>query len=86
MVCMADHGGSLLGAMTSDGTPQGREIMTPSQINKALELVETATGEKPALIDMAACLMASSEVAYQLRDRAGYYLASQEVTSKTYQQ
>lgn len=85
MVCMADHGGSLLGAMTSDGTPQGHEIMTPSQISKALELVENATGAKPALIDMAACLMASSEVAHQLKDRADYYLASQEVTSKTYQ-
>ncbi len=85
MVCMADHGGSILGAMTSDFTPRNHEIMDPTQIGKALQLAEQATGQKPALLDMAACLMASGEVAYQLRDRAEYYLSSQEVTSKTYQ-
>lgn len=85
MICFADHGGSILGAMTSDGTPTGHDIMNPSQIERALQLAEKATGVKPDVIDMAACLMASGEVASQLSDRAHYYLASQEVTSKTYQ-
>lgn len=86
-VCFADHGGSILGAMTSDGTPSasGHDIINPAQLNKSLELVEKATGVKPNVIDFAACLMASGEVASQLSDRADYYLASQEVTSKTYQ-
>ena len=79
MVVLADHGGGWLGAFTSDASASGHSIMTPDQISSAFKLAETATGKKPEVVDMVACLMATSEVAYQMKDRAKYLLASEEI-------
>ena len=79
MVVLADHGGGWLGAFTSDASASGHSIMTPDQISSAFKIAETATGKKPEVVDMVACLMATSEVAYQMKDRAKYLLASEEI-------
>lgn len=79
MVVLADHGGGFLGAFTSDASASGHSIMKPDQIASAFKIAETATGKKPEVVDMVACLMGSSEVAYQMKDRAKYLLASEEI-------
>jgi hypothetical protein len=79
MVVLADHGGGFLGAFTSDASASGHSIMKPDQIASAFKIAETATGQKPDVVDMVACLMGSSEVAYQMKDRAKYLLASEEI-------
>lgn len=79
MVVLADHGGGFLGAFTSDASASGHGIMKPDQIASAFKIAETATGKKPEVVDMVACLMATSEVAYQMKDRAKYLLASEEI-------
>jgi hypothetical protein len=79
MVVLCDHGGGFLGAFTSDASASGHSIMKPEDISSAFKIAETATGKKPEVIDMVACLMATSEVAYELKDRAKYFLASEEI-------
>ena len=79
MVVLADHGGGFLGAFTSDASASGHGIMKPDQIASAFKIAETATGKKPEVVDMVACLMATSEVAYEMKDRAKYLLASEEI-------
>lgn len=79
MVVLADHGGGWLGAFTSDASASGHSIMKPDEIASAFKIAETATGKKPEVVDMVACLMATSEVAYQMKDRAKYLLASEEI-------
>jgi hypothetical protein len=79
MVVLADHGGGWLGAFTSDASASGHSIMKPDEIASAFKVAETATGKKPEVVDMVACLMATSEVAYQMKDRAKYLLASEEI-------
>ncbi len=79
MVVLADHGGGFLGAFTSDANASGHAIMKPAAIASAFKIAETATGKKPEVVDMVACLMATSEVAHQMRDRAKYLLASEEI-------
>jgi hypothetical protein len=79
MVALCDHGGAWLGAFTSDASATGHDIMKPGDIASAFKVAETATGKKPAVVDMVACLMASSEVAYEMKDRAKYLLASEEI-------
>lgn len=79
MVVLADHGGGFLGAFTSDASASGHSIMKPNDIASAFKIAETATGKKADVVDMVACLMATSEVAYEMKDRASYFLASEEV-------
>lgn len=79
MVVLADHGGGWLGAFTSDASASGHSIMKPEEISSAFKIAETATGKKPEVVDMVACLMATSEVAYEMKDRAKYLLASEEI-------
>ena len=79
MVVLADHGGGWLGAFTSDASASGHSIIKPDEIASAFKIAETATGKKPEVVDMVACLMATSEVAFEMKDRAKYLLASEEI-------
>ena len=79
MGVLADHGGGWLGAFTSDASASGHSIMKHEDISAAFKIAETATGQKPDVVDMVACLMATSEVSYQMKDRAKYLLASEEI-------
>lgn len=78
VVIFNDHGGGFTGAM-SDDTDGG--FMSMPQMREAFEKVELNTGVKPKIIGYDACLMAGTEVAYELRDRADILLASQETES-----
>jgi hypothetical protein len=81
LVVLMDHGGGWRGAFTDDATAGGNHIMTTPQIAKAFRDAEKETGVKPDVIDMVACLMGSGEVAYELKDRAQYMTASEEIAT-----
>jgi len=79
MVVLMDHGGGWTGAFTNDATASGGGIMTNPQIAEAFREAEKETGVKPDVVHMAACLMASTESAYELKDSAKYLVASEEM-------
>jgi hypothetical protein len=79
LVVLMDHGGGWRGAFTDDASSEGGHIMKPQGITEALKLAETATGKKPDVVDMVACLMASGEMAYEMRDASKYLVASEEM-------
>lgn len=79
LLVMMDHGGGWQGAFSDSAAADGEHIMMTPQISEALKDAEKATGKKPDVIDMMACLMGSGEVAYELRDRAQFYVASEEL-------
>ncbi|MHC9541360.1 MAG: clostripain-related cysteine peptidase [Vulcanimicrobiota bacterium] len=81
LVVLMDHGGGWRGAFTDDATAGGNHIMTTPQIASAFRDTEKATGVKPDVIDMVACLMGSGEVAYELKDRAQYMTGSEEIAT-----
>ncbi len=70
-----DHGGGFTGAMSDDGSGG---FMSVPQIRQAIEEAEKITGKKLDIIGMDACLMGEAEVAYELKDTARYFLASEE--------
>lgn len=70
-----DHGGGFTGAMSDDS--DGRTMTVP-QIRQALEEAQRITGKKIDILGMDACLMAETEVAYELKGVADIYLASEE--------
>ena len=77
-VCLVlnDHGAGFVGAMTDDGSGEG--IMSTPDIKKALADAEEITGKKIDVLGFDACLMAETEVAYELKDHANIYMASEE--------
>ena len=77
-VCLVlnDHGGGFVGAMTDDGSGNG--IMSTPNLKKALADAEAITGKKIDVLGFDACLMAETEVAYELKDHANIYMASEE--------
>ena len=77
-VCLVlnDHGGGFVGAMTDDGSGNG--IMSTPNLKKALADTEAITGKKIDVLGFDACLMAETEVAYELKDHANIYMASEE--------
>ncbi|MCD6310138.1 MAG: hypothetical protein J7M18_05450 [Candidatus Eremiobacteraeota bacterium] len=70
-----DHGGGFTGAMADD---TDGDFMSVPQIAKALREAEKATGKKIDIVGFDACLMAETEVAYELKDHANILLASEE--------
>lgn len=72
---MNSHGGGFTGAMADDG---GSGAMPIPQMREALEKAQEITGKKIDIIGFDACLMAESEVAYELKDTADIMLASEE--------
>ncbi|MCL5037336.1 MAG: clostripain-related cysteine peptidase [Chloroflexi bacterium] len=75
MLIISDHGGGWSGAISDDS--HGGWMNTP-QIAEALKKAEAATGKKIDVLGFDACLMASTEVAHELKDNATYLVASQE--------
>jgi hypothetical protein len=75
VLLVASHGKGWKG-VCRDGEAGWMEI---PQMQQALQSARETTGEKLALIGFDACLMASTEVAYQLRNEANFMVASQEV-------
>ncbi len=53
------------------------DALTVADVANALQMVKGATGKSVDLLYLDACLMAMSEVANELRDGAGYLLASE---------
>lgn len=75
MVIVSDHGNGWQGAV-QDFSHDG--WMTLPQIREGFEKAQAATGRKVDVIGFDACLMASSEVAHELKDQANYLVASEE--------
>lgn len=77
-VCLVlnDHGGGFTGAMSDDGS--GKGSMSVPDMKKALAEAEAITGKKIDVLGFDACLMAETEVAYELKDHANIFMASEE--------
>ena len=75
MLIMSDHGGGWSGAISDDS--QGGWLSTP-QIAEALAAARAETGKAIDVLGFDACLMASAEVAHELKDEAKFLVASQE--------
>lgn len=72
---ISDHGEGWQGAIEDDSHED--QMKTPL-IRAALENAEKETGVKLDVIGFDACLMGSTEVAYELRNNARYFIASEE--------
>jgi hypothetical protein len=76
MVVVSDHGGGWLGANHSESTDSW---MSAQDLEDGFKKAQQLTGKKVDVIGFDQCLMASTEVAYQLRDCASYMVGSEEV-------
>lgn len=72
---MNDHGGGWVSAMSDD--TNGGSFSMP-QIKQALADAEKVTGKKIDVFGFDACLMADAQAAYEFKDVANFYLASEE--------
>lgn len=70
-----DHGGGFTGAM-SDETDG--DFMSIPDTKRAFSELQAETGKKVDIIGYDACLMAGTEIAYELKDNAEIFLAAQE--------
>ncbi|MDQ7821577.1 MAG: clostripain-related cysteine peptidase [Candidatus Eremiobacteraeota bacterium] len=76
LVVVMDHGYGFL------GSPDDNEVkhtMTINEMSLAMRKAQDLTGKKVDIIGFDTCLMAQAEVAYQLRDAAGYLVATEEI-------
>lgn len=73
VILASDHGAGILGGFEDRG-----KMMTLPQVNEGLLEAEKQTGIKPEVLIFDACLMAQTEVAYELKDRAKVMVASEE--------
>ncbi|MGV8124413.1 MAG: clostripain-related cysteine peptidase [Candidatus Xenobiia bacterium LiM19] len=74
ILIISDHGGGWTGAISDDSSGGWMET---KQIREALEAAEKATGQKLDILGFDACVMASTEVGYELKDSANFMVASQ---------
>jgi hypothetical protein len=72
---LADHGAGWKGALSDDTS---EDSMSTPNIRKAIEDAEKITGVKIDIVGFDACLMATGEVATELKNAAKYMVASQE--------
>ena len=72
---MNDHGGGYTGAMVDETDGY---CMSVPDLRKAIEDAENTLGKKVDIIGFDACLMAETEVAYELKDCGKILLASEE--------
>lgn len=73
---ISDHGDGWKGAAQDYS---GGSWMSLKEIHEGISDAQAKTGKKLGLIGFDACLMANTEVAYQLRNDADYLVGSQEV-------
>jgi len=76
MVIISDHGNGWRGAVEDAGHGTWMKL---EDIEEGLKKARTATGKPLDVLGFDACLMASAEVAHQLKDEAKYLVVSQEV-------
>ena len=79
MVVMAGFGNGWSGAMIDVGD---RTLMSLPDIHQALQSAQAATGKKIDVLGFDAELMGMAEVAHELRDDAGYLVASEHSEKK----
>ncbi|MFP4499316.1 MAG: clostripain-related cysteine peptidase, partial [Vulcanimicrobiota bacterium] len=72
---IGDHGGGWHGAVEDSGS---HGWMSTPTIKKALDDAEKETGKKLDVLGFDCCMMASTEVAYELKDNAKYMVGSQQ--------
>ncbi len=77
MLIIADHGSGWEGFI-DDSSHHAGQMSTP-ELDQALEQVKERTGAQIDILGFDACLMGSTEVAYQVRDAAGFLVASEEL-------
>ncbi|HXE73865.1 MAG TPA: clostripain-related cysteine peptidase [Candidatus Nitrosotenuis sp.] len=75
MLVISDHGDGWKGACQDDS--HGNWMSLPD-IRRGLEEAQKRTGVKLDVLGFDACNMGSAEVAYELRDTAGYLVASEK--------
>lgn len=73
---MSGSGQGILGVMEKAG---GKEILTNQELAAALEKFTRAAGKKIEVLTLETGLSAGLETAYQVKDGAGYLVASQEL-------
>ncbi len=76
MVVLADHGAGFLGSLSDYKSGKHMDL---KDIAESFKKAEEETGVKPDILLMDACLMAEVEAAYELKDVAKYYIASEDV-------
>lgn len=77
-VIISDHGAGTDGAVADDRDGSFGELMSPINLQKAIKDAQSITGKKLDVLGFDACLMANTEVAYQLKDCADYLIASEQ--------
>lgn len=75
MVIISDHGNGWQGACEDDSH---NGWLTMPQIREAFEGAKAETGQKVGIIGFDACLMASAEVAHELKDVCDFQVSSEE--------
>ncbi|MBI2265885.1 MAG: hypothetical protein HYU64_12045 [Armatimonadetes bacterium] len=75
LLVLNDHGAGFVGGMSDDSSGG---LMKLPQMREALEAAEAETGQKLDIVGFDACLMAQSEVGYELRNSANILMASEE--------
>lgn len=76
MVIISDHGGGWTGTNHSESQ---HSWMSLNDVSDAFNKAEAMTGKKVDVIGWDQCLMASMEVAHQLKDNANFMVGSEEV-------
>ena len=76
MVILSDHGGGWQGANHSESTGSW---MNTADLEDGFKKAQALTGKKVDVVGFDECLMASTEVAHQLKDCADYLVGSEEV-------
>jgi len=74
-----DHGGDLQGAVRDEGYPTYPDILSVPDMATALQDISTNTKvTKIDVFGLDACLMATTEVAYQIRNHTSIFVASEK--------
>jgi hypothetical protein len=81
MLVVSDHGLAWKGAI-QDFSHNGKEMMSISDMKDAILDAEKNAGKKLDILCFDACDMAQAEVAYEMRETAGYLVASQDILGK----
>lgn len=76
LLVIMDHGLGYLGIVADESEP-AKCWMSIDDLRGALDGAAEAIGKKLDIVDLDACCMATAEVAYELRDAAGYLVSSQ---------